>query len=101
MAFHAFFGVALMSNDNLLVAQWFGLLGRPWGESAIADQQSGGGITWGIGEIPTIVLSIIVAVRWSSSDERDAKRRDRQADRDGDAELNEYNAMLARLSEKD
>jgi len=101
MAFHAFFGVALMSNDNLLVAQWFGLLGRPWGASAIADQQAGGGVTWGVGEIPTIVLAVIVAVRWGKSDEREARRRDRQADRDGDAELTEYNEMLARLSERD
>lgn len=101
MAFHAFFGVALMSGDNLMVANWFGLMGRTWGGSAIADQQAGGEIAWGLGEVPTIVLAIIVAARWSASDSRDARRKDRQADRDGDAELNEYNAMLAGLSQRD
>ncbi len=101
MAFHAFFGVSLMSSDTLLVANWFGLLGRPWGGSAIADQQAGGEIAWGLGEVPTIVLAIIVAVRWSAADGRDARRKDRQADRDGDAELQDYNAMLSGLSERD
>jgi rhodanese-related sulfurtransferase len=36
-------------------------------------------------------------VQWSRSDARDAKRKDRQADRDGDAELNAYNKHLASL----
>ncbi|GAA2240666.1 cytochrome c oxidase assembly protein [Rarobacter faecitabidus] len=98
MAFHAFFGVALMSSEQLLVANWFGWLGLT---NALADQQSGGEIAWGIGEVPTFLLAVIVAIRWSSSDERDAKRRDRRVDRAGDAELTDYNEMLARLSESD
>jgi hypothetical protein len=40
----------------------------------------------------------VLGVQWSRSDDRDAKRYDRAADRDGDAELEEYNAMLAKLS---
>lgn len=101
MAFHAFFGVALTSGEVLLVPEWFGLLGREWGPTAIEDQQRGGGVAWGIGELPTLSLAIIVAVMWTRSDEREAKRRDRQADRDGDAELTEYNAMLAKMAERD
>ncbi|KAJ8143227.1 hypothetical protein OY671_003643, partial [Metschnikowia pulcherrima] len=45
-------------------------------------------------------LAIVVAVMWTRSDEREAKRRDRQADRDGDAELQEYNDMLAEMSKR-
>ncbi|OLT54574.1 bifunctional copper resistance protein CopD/cytochrome c oxidase assembly protein [Cellulosimicrobium sp. CUA-896] len=101
MAFHAFFGVALTSGEVLLVPEWFGLLGREWGPTAIEDQQRGGGVAWGIGELPTLSLAIIVAVMWTRSDEREARRRDRQADRDGDAELTEYNAMLAKMAERD
>ncbi|WP_081600299.1 cytochrome c oxidase assembly protein [Cellulosimicrobium cellulans] len=100
MAFHAFFGVALTSGEELLVPEWFGLLGREWGPSAIADQQRGGAVAWGIGELPTLILAIVVAVMWTRSDEREAKRRDRQADRDGDAELQEYNDMLAEMSKR-
>ena len=96
MAFHAFFGLALMSGSGLLLADWYGAMG--WGTSAIEDQQTGGGIAWSVGEIPTAALAVFVAVMWSRSDERESKRRDRQADRDGDAELEEYNAMLAQRS---
>jgi putative copper resistance protein D len=101
MGFHAFFGISLMSGDGLLVADWFGLLGRPWGPSAIADQQAGGGIAWGIGELPTLALAVAVAVAWARDDERLARRRDRQVDRAGDIEMDEYNAMLARLAGRD
>ncbi|ACZ32220.1 copper resistance D domain protein [Xylanimonas cellulosilytica DSM 15894] len=101
MAFHAFFGVALMSQTTLLAADWFGNMGLPWGTSALADQQRGGNLMWGIGELPTLALAITVAVMWTRSDEREARRRDRHADRTGDAELEEYNAMLARMAERD
>ena len=59
------------------------------------DQQAGGGIAWSVGEIPTIALAIAVVISWARSDEKVSKRLDREADRDGDAELAEYNAMLA------
>jgi Cytochrome c oxidase caa3 assembly factor (Caa3_CtaG). len=61
----------------------------------LADQQAAGGIAWSVGEIPTVSLAIIVAILWSRSDTREAKRRDRAADRDGDAELEAYNSMLS------
>ena len=101
MAFHAFFGLALVSGETLLVPEWFGLLGRPWGPSALEDQQAGGGIAWGISELPMLALAIALAVAWTRDDERTARRRDRAADRYGDAELTEYNAMLARLASGD
>ncbi|WP_426593613.1 cytochrome c oxidase assembly protein [Cellulomonas sp. McL0617] len=101
MVFHAFFGVTLVTSESLFVADWFGLMGRPWGASAIADQQAGGAFAWGIGELPTLVLAIVVAVQWSRDDERAARRRDRLVDRDGDVEMDEYNAMLADLAARD
>lgn len=101
MAFHAFFGVALVTGEVLLVPDWFGNLGRPWGPSALDDQQRGGGVAWGIGELPTLALAIGVALAWSRDDERTARRRDRKVDRDGDAELDAYNAMLSKLAERD
>jgi putative copper resistance protein D len=99
MAFHAFFGVAIMSSERLLAATWFSSLG--WGIDALADQQSGGAIAWGIGEFPTLILAMVVAFQWANSDEREARRRDRAADRDKDAELEAYNAMLQRMASRD
>jgi cytochrome c oxidase assembly factor CtaG/putative copper export protein len=100
MAFHAFFGVALMTGTGLLAADWYGAMGRTWGPSAIVDQQIGGGIAWSIGEIPTLALALIVVVMWARSDSSLAKRLDRKADRDGDVDLTEYNDMLAKLQKQ-
>ncbi|GAA4427449.1 cytochrome c oxidase assembly protein [Georgenia halophila] len=94
MGFHAFFGVTLISQTTLLAGNFFGWLGLPWGVDALADQARGGAITWGIGELPTLALAIGVAVAWSKDDTRTARRSDRKADRDDDAELRAYNAML-------
>ncbi|GAB5078975.1 cytochrome c oxidase assembly protein [Arthrobacter sp. AD-310] len=101
MGFHAFFGVAIMGGDNLLAADYFGNLGRAWGDSALADQQKGGAVAWGIGEVPTLLVAIGVAILWSRSDARETKRVDRAADRNNDADLTAYNDMFAKLAERD
>ena len=101
MAIHAFFGIAIMMQSGLMVAEWFGSMGRTWGATPLEDQYLGGGIAWSIGEIPTLVLAIIVAIQWSRSDDRETKRRDRHDDRTGDAELSNYNARLTKLAERD
>ncbi len=101
MAMHAFFGIAIMMQTGLMVAEWFGSMGRTWGATPLEDQYVGGGVAWSVGEIPTLILAIVVAIQWSRSDDRIQKRRDRHADRTGDAELAEYNARLAALAERD
>jgi putative copper resistance protein D len=101
MAMHAFFGIAIMMQSGLIVAEWFGTMGRTWGATPLEDQYTGGGIAWSIGEIPTLILAIIVAVQWSRSDARETKRRDRHADRTGEAELDAYNARLRELAMRD
>jgi len=101
MAMHAFFGIAIMMSSGLFVAEWFGSMGRTWGAPPLEDQYTGGGIAWSIGEIPTLILAITVAIQWSRSDDRAQRRADRQADRDGDAELEEYNARLAEIAARD
>ncbi len=101
MAFHAFFGLAIMTGTGLLLADWYGATGRAWGLSAIADQQMGGGIAWSVGELPTLALAIAVAVQWSRQDAKETKRSDRNADRTNEAELNAYNAGLARMADRD
>lgn len=101
LGYHAFVGIAIMQMDTLLQASWFGNLGRPWGLSAIDDQKLGGSLMWAIGEIPTMLIAVGVAVQWSMNDKKVQRRIDRQADRDGDAELKAYNDMFAALAEKD
>ncbi|MFK0728751.1 bifunctional copper resistance protein CopD/cytochrome c oxidase assembly protein [Rothia sp. BD8] len=99
LGYHAFVGIAIMSTTVLLQASWYGNLGRAWGRSAIEDQQYGGAFMWALGEIPTMVLAVILAIQWSRAGDREARRIDRQAERDDDAELRAYNAMFERLNE--
>ena len=74
---------ALMNGTSVLQPDFFDSLGRTWGRGLLEDQQFGGGIGWGIGEVPTLLLTLVLGVQWSRSDDRDAKRYDRAADRDG------------------
>ena len=101
MAAHAFFGVVLTTSQVLLAPTWFGLMGRTWGPDAITDQQYGGQLAWGMGELPVVVLAILVVTMWRRADARETARLDRKADRDHDAELRAYNEMLARVSQED
>jgi putative copper resistance protein D len=97
MPFHAFFGVVVMDSDTLVAAQWFQRLQIPWVDLA-ADQRLGGGIAWSFGEIPVLILVVVMTVRWFLSDSRAARRFDRNELRTGDAELTAYNEYLAGLA---
>lgn len=101
MAMHAFFGIAIMMQEGLMVAEWFGSMGRTWGPTPMEDQYIGGGIAWSVGEIPTLIVAVTLAIQWSRDDTREQRRTDRHADRTGDAELAEYNAQLAALADQD
>ncbi len=97
--FHAFFGVALMSSNEIIGGTFYrGGLGLPWVPDLMRDQQLGGGLTWASGEVPLLLVIIVLLVQWSRHDERSARRDDRRADADDDADLKAYNAMLNRLA---
>jgi cytochrome c oxidase assembly factor CtaG/putative copper export protein len=98
LAFHAFFGIALMSGATLLAPQWWAALGRTDTVALVDPQQRGGGIAWGAGDLPSLLLGVALLVGWIRSDRQTSKRLDRQADRDDDAELKAYNARLAALT---
>ena len=100
MAFHAFFGLGLMGEKTLLVADWFGSMGRTWGDDPLTDQSMGGAFAWGVGEIPTIIITMIVVWQWSRSDVRERKRLDRASDRSGNQDLEDYNAMLEKINQQ-
>jgi putative copper resistance protein D len=101
LAFHAFFGLSLMSGDALLLPDWYGAMGRTWGATPLEDQHIGGAIAWGIGELPTAALTIIVSIQWFKSDQREARRLDRASDRGGNKDIEDYNAMLSKLAKND
>lgn len=100
MAFHAFFGLGLMNEQSLLLADWFGSMGRTWGDTPLADQAVGGAFAWGVGEIPTLIITLVVVYQWSQSDVRERRRLDRASDRAGNQDVEDYNKMLEELSKR-
>lgn len=96
--FHAFFGVAVMSANSALGGEYYRGLALPWVSDPLVDQRLGGGLAWAAGEIPLLVVVVALLIQWSRQDERSARRDDRRADVDGDADLRAYNAMLRRLA---
>ncbi len=98
---HAFFGVVLMSMRNVLGARFYRSLELSWHTDLLGDQRLGGAIAWSAGEVPLVIVMIALLVQWSRSDRRTARRLDRAADRDDDADLAAYNAMLAELARRD
>ncbi|MFB9567941.1 cytochrome c oxidase assembly protein [Saccharopolyspora hordei] len=101
MPFHAFFGIALMMSATVIGGDFYRGLGLPWLTDLLADQRLGGGLAWASGEIPLVVVMLALLVQWSRADNRAARRMDRKADADGDAELAAYNEMLKRLARQD
>ncbi|MEU1281510.1 cytochrome c oxidase assembly protein [Streptomyces sp. NPDC005805] len=96
MPFHAFFGIALMMASTPMV----GAYASPpasLGIDALDDQHAAGGIAWAFSEIPSVLVLIALVYQWYRSEQRVARRQDRAADRDGDKELEAYNAYLASL----
>lgn len=99
MAMHAFFGVGLMSLSEPVGMQWYGAFEVPWLDSVLEDQQAGGGIAWGMGEVPTLLVLLALLRQWWHDEERIERRRERHSRRGGsdDADLDAYNAYLERL----
>ncbi|MBO0865115.1 MAG: bifunctional copper resistance protein CopD/cytochrome c oxidase assembly protein [Mycobacterium sp.] len=98
---HAFFGVVLMGTTEVLGGSFYRSLQLSWHTDLLGDQRLGGGIAWAAGEIPLVIVMIALLVQWTRSDQRTARRLDRAAERDDDAELAAYNAMLAELARRD
>jgi cytochrome c oxidase assembly factor CtaG len=101
MPFHAFFGIVVMSAERVLGGDFYRSLALPWVPDLLGDQRLGGGIAWASGELPMLLVVIVLLTRWARDDAREAARHDRRAAADGDAELAAYNAMLARLAGAD
>ncbi|TGB14221.1 cytochrome c oxidase assembly protein [Streptomyces sp. MZ04] len=97
MPFHAFFGIALMMASEPMI----GTYKNPpasLGIDALSDQSAAGGIAWAFSEVPSVLVLLALLFQWYRSEQRQARRTDRAADRDGDKELEAYNAYLASLA---
>lgn len=101
LPFHAFFGVVLMGMSTVLAGWFYRSLDLGWHTDLLGDQRTGGSLAWASGEVPLVVVMLALLIQWSRSDARLARRTDRAAERDDDAELAAHNAMFAELAKRD
>ncbi len=97
LALHAFFGVIVMMSSRVLIDA-FATPPQSWGIDPLADQGLAGGLAWGYGEGPTLLILLVILHRWFRDDTRLAVAVDARIDRDGDPELDAYNDYLAHLN---
>jgi putative copper resistance protein D len=102
MAAHAFFGFVLLQSTTVIAAGWYTAVHPAWASSLLADQRLGAGLAWGFGEVPAVVVMLLLVRRWIRDDEREQARLDRAADRadatGAEDDLARYNAFLAAAS---
>jgi putative copper resistance protein D len=99
--FHAFFGLAIITDTHVLAASWFERLGRTWGASLISDQHTGGGIAMALAEPVAFLVAGVILMQWSRADARQARAFDRKSDRDPEHdELAAYNRYLSDLAKR-
>jgi cytochrome c oxidase assembly factor CtaG len=81
MPFHAFLGVAIMSQSTLIAGDWYRGLDRHWGPTLLADQHLGGGLLWASGDLVALLVLGALFLQWARASEREAVREDRRLDR--------------------
>jgi cytochrome c oxidase assembly factor CtaG len=80
--FHAFLGVAIMNSGRVL-APTLESFQRSWGPTPLADQQVGGAILWGAGDLIAIGAVLGILISWASYEEKVvAVREDRRLARE-------------------
>jgi cytochrome c oxidase assembly factor CtaG len=81
LPFHAFLGVTIMNQQNLIAGEWYTALTLPWLPDPHDDQHLAGGILWGTGDVVGIVFFMALFAQWVRSSMREAEREDRRLDR--------------------
>jgi len=88
MPFHAFFGVLVTTTHTIIAKLFYVYVGAHWMTNLRGDQNLGGAIAWGAGELPLIFAVVVLVVQW--------RRQDRNAVDDGS---DAYDQMLEALAQ--
>jgi putative copper resistance protein D len=78
--FHTVLGLTIMQSTTLLGGDWYPSLGLSWSDPW-ADQKVAGGILWAGGEFVSITMIGVLVMQWFKQSEREARRIDRELDR--------------------
>jgi putative copper resistance protein D len=82
MPFHAFLGVTIMGQKDLIGGSWYPSLHAtmPWLPDAFSDQRLAGAILWGSGDLVGLLVFAVLFVQWVRHAMRENEREDRRLD---------------------
>ena len=83
LPFHAFLGVTIMGQSELIGGDWYPALHRTmaWLPDPADDQRLAGGLLWASGDLVGLLLFIVLFVQWLRASMQEARREDRRLDR--------------------
>jgi cytochrome c oxidase assembly factor CtaG len=76
----AFFGIAVIADQNLIGASYYHALARPWGPSLATAQVIGGGALWILGDLVGLPFLAAQLMQLMREDESDAAKIDAELD---------------------
>jgi cytochrome c oxidase assembly factor CtaG len=76
----AFFGIAVIADQNLLGASYYHALARPWGPTLATAQVIGGGALWILGDLVGLPFLAAQLMQLMREDESDAAKIDAELD---------------------
>jgi len=76
---NTFLSLAIYSASEPLYPHYATLV-RPWGPTALADQQLGGGIMWVAGDLMFLIVALVLLWAWMEAEARATTRSDARAD---------------------
>ncbi len=79
--FHTVLGLTIMQSRTLLAGDYYPNLQLSWADPW-DDQVTAGGVLWAGGEIVSVTMLGILVLQWIRQSEREARRVDRQLDRE-------------------
>ncbi|HEY6425470.1 MAG TPA: cytochrome c oxidase assembly protein [Pseudonocardiaceae bacterium] len=97
MPFHVFFGISLMGSATVIGGDFYRSLALPFVPDLLADQHTAGAMTWAAGEIPVLVVLVMLLAQWSRTDTGEARPFDRSPNPVTEPDPA---ALLARLAER-
>jgi putative copper resistance protein D len=82
LPFHAFLGVTIMGQTELIGGDWYPNLHRTmeWLPDPAKDQNLAGGILWGSGDLIGLMFFAVLFVQWARASMAEARREDRRLD---------------------
>ena len=78
--FHTVLGLTVMQSVTLFGGDWYPALNLGWADPWV-DQKVAGGVLWAGGELISVTMLAVLVMQWMRQSEREARRVDRELDR--------------------